>query len=140
LWHLAICEHFWSYVWNNWFWVKHTMSTRFWHKKRVWHHGRPELNCGPWAVDRVYKFSIMKINPIFRKIPRILHPGPWTPHIFCSSPSFEWKIYSSHHFTSTPLSFYTKALHTFYISKYVLEPFKISIFAFEFLLSISFQS
>jgi hypothetical protein len=32
-----ICEHFWSYVWNNWSWVMHTMCTRFWHKNRVWH-------------------------------------------------------------------------------------------------------
>jgi hypothetical protein len=32
LWHLVICEHFWSYVWNNWSWVMHTMSTWFWHK------------------------------------------------------------------------------------------------------------
>jgi hypothetical protein len=31
-WHLVICEHFWLYVWNNCFWVMHTMSTWFWHK------------------------------------------------------------------------------------------------------------
>jgi hypothetical protein len=31
-WHLVICEHFWSYVCNNWSWVMHTMSTWFWHK------------------------------------------------------------------------------------------------------------
>jgi hypothetical protein len=36
-WHLFICEHFWPYVWNNWSWVMHTMSTWFWHKNRVWH-------------------------------------------------------------------------------------------------------
>jgi hypothetical protein len=36
LWHLVICEHFWSYVWNNWSWVMHTMSTWFWHTNRVW--------------------------------------------------------------------------------------------------------
>jgi hypothetical protein len=35
-WHLVICEHFWPYAWNNWSWVTHTMSTRFWHKNRVW--------------------------------------------------------------------------------------------------------
>jgi hypothetical protein len=35
-WHLIICEHFWSYVWNNWSWVMHTMSTWFWYKNRVW--------------------------------------------------------------------------------------------------------
>jgi hypothetical protein len=35
-WHLVICEHFWPYVWNNWSWVMHTMSTWFWHKNRVW--------------------------------------------------------------------------------------------------------
>jgi hypothetical protein len=36
-WHLVICEHFWPYVWNNWSWVMHTMSTWFWYKNRVWH-------------------------------------------------------------------------------------------------------
>jgi hypothetical protein len=35
-WHLVICEHFWLYVWNNWSWVMHTMSTWFWHKNWVW--------------------------------------------------------------------------------------------------------
>jgi hypothetical protein len=35
-WHLVICEHFWLYVWNNWSWVMHTMSTWFWHENRVW--------------------------------------------------------------------------------------------------------
>jgi hypothetical protein len=36
-WHLVICEDFWSYVWNNWSWVMHTMGTWFWRKSRVWH-------------------------------------------------------------------------------------------------------
>jgi hypothetical protein len=36
-WHLVICEPFWLYVWNNWSWVMHTMSTWFWCKNRVWH-------------------------------------------------------------------------------------------------------
>jgi hypothetical protein len=36
LWYLIVCEHFWPYVWNNWSWVMHTMSTWFWHKNRVW--------------------------------------------------------------------------------------------------------
>jgi hypothetical protein len=36
LWHLVIHEHFWPYVWNNWSWVMHMMSTWFWHKNRVW--------------------------------------------------------------------------------------------------------
>jgi hypothetical protein len=35
-WHLVICEHFSPYVWNNWSWVMHTMSTWFWHKNQVW--------------------------------------------------------------------------------------------------------
>jgi hypothetical protein len=35
-WYLVIYEHFWPYVWNNWSWVMHTMSTQFWHKNRVW--------------------------------------------------------------------------------------------------------
>jgi hypothetical protein len=34
-WHLVICEHFWPYVWSNWSWVMHTMSTWFWHKNRI---------------------------------------------------------------------------------------------------------
>jgi hypothetical protein len=36
-WHLAIYKHFWPYVWNNWSWVMHMMSTWFWHKNWVWH-------------------------------------------------------------------------------------------------------
>jgi hypothetical protein len=28
-WHLVICEHFCPYVWNNWSWVMHMMSTWF---------------------------------------------------------------------------------------------------------------
>jgi hypothetical protein len=35
-WHLVILEYFWPYVWNNWSWVMHTMSTWFWHKNWVW--------------------------------------------------------------------------------------------------------
>jgi hypothetical protein len=35
-WHLVICEPFWPYVWNNWSWVMHTMSTWFWCKNWVW--------------------------------------------------------------------------------------------------------
>jgi hypothetical protein len=31
-WHLVICEPFWPYVWNNWSWAVHTMSTWFWFK------------------------------------------------------------------------------------------------------------
>jgi hypothetical protein len=31
-WHLVIYEHSCPYVWNNWFWVMHMMSTQFWHK------------------------------------------------------------------------------------------------------------
>jgi hypothetical protein len=48
-WHLVICDYFWPYMWNNWSWVMHTMSTWFWHKNRVWqctwHHrgGRVEM-------------------------------------------------------------------------------------------------
>jgi hypothetical protein len=30
--YLVICEHFWPYVWNNWSWVIHMMSTWFSHK------------------------------------------------------------------------------------------------------------
>jgi hypothetical protein len=36
-WYLVTYEHFWPYVWNNWSWVMHPMSTWFWHKNRVWH-------------------------------------------------------------------------------------------------------
>jgi hypothetical protein len=41
-WHLVICEHFWPYVWNNWSWVMHMMSTWFWHKNQVWHNVEQE--------------------------------------------------------------------------------------------------
>jgi hypothetical protein len=37
-WYLVICEHFWPYMWSNWSWVMHTMSTQFMHTNRVWHH------------------------------------------------------------------------------------------------------
>jgi hypothetical protein len=36
LWHLVIYEHFWPYVWSSRSWVMNTMSSWFWHKKRVW--------------------------------------------------------------------------------------------------------
>jgi hypothetical protein len=45
-WHLDICEHFWPYVWNNWSWVMHTMSTWFWCKNRVCHLA------GDWLVNK----------------------------------------------------------------------------------------
>jgi hypothetical protein len=35
-WHLVTYEHVWPYVWNNWSWVMHTMSTWFCHKNWVW--------------------------------------------------------------------------------------------------------
>jgi hypothetical protein len=38
-WHLVISDYFWPYVWNNWSWVMHMMSTWFWHKNRVWQWG-----------------------------------------------------------------------------------------------------
>jgi hypothetical protein len=34
--HLVIYEHFWPYVWNNWSWVMHTMSTWFRNKNQIW--------------------------------------------------------------------------------------------------------
>jgi hypothetical protein len=48
---LVICEHFWPYVWNNWSWVMHTMSTWFWPKigygsnvgKHGFHEDKPHL-------------------------------------------------------------------------------------------------
>jgi hypothetical protein len=49
-WHLVIYGHFWPYVWNNWSWVVHTMSIRFWHKNWVWHHGRPRRCRLPWRA------------------------------------------------------------------------------------------
>jgi hypothetical protein len=48
-WHLVIYEHFWLYVWNNWFGVMHTMSTWFWHKKWVWQlTSRPSSSATMW--------------------------------------------------------------------------------------------
>jgi hypothetical protein len=52
-WHLVICEHFWPYVCNNWFWVMHTMSTWFWHKNRVWQKWcQSHINCRNASLDR----------------------------------------------------------------------------------------
>jgi hypothetical protein len=39
-----MCEHFLPYVWNNWSWVMHTMSTWFWHKNWVWHSSHARSN------------------------------------------------------------------------------------------------
>jgi hypothetical protein len=50
-WHVVICEHFWSYMWNNWFWVMHTVSTWFWHKNRVWHSiTYSSIEVASWAM------------------------------------------------------------------------------------------
>jgi hypothetical protein len=38
-WYLVICKHFWSYMWNSWSWVMHTMSTWFCLQNRVWQYG-----------------------------------------------------------------------------------------------------
>jgi hypothetical protein len=52
-WHLVICEYFWLYVWNNWSWVMHTMSTWFWHKNRVWQKWyQSHVNCRNASLDR----------------------------------------------------------------------------------------
>jgi hypothetical protein len=42
-WYLVICEYFYLYMWNNWSWVMHMISTRFWRKtgydnKPVWYN------------------------------------------------------------------------------------------------------
>jgi hypothetical protein len=54
-WHLVICEQFWSYVWNNWSWVRHTMSTWFWHKNRVWHY----LGVGDLPIIVTHSFACL---------------------------------------------------------------------------------
>jgi hypothetical protein len=56
-WHLIICEHFCPYVWNNWSWVMHAMSTWFWHKNWVWQWSGPirgsSVGC-VWRVGQVF--------------------------------------------------------------------------------------
>jgi hypothetical protein len=58
-WHLVICKHFWPYVWNNWSWVMHTMSTRFWHKNRVWQK---------WYQSRVNRRNASQVRRILSLI------------------------------------------------------------------------
>jgi hypothetical protein len=60
-WHLDICEHFWPYVWNNWCWVMHAMSTWFWHKNRVWHwRSKPE---DPSTESNPHRFGLPTYIP-----------------------------------------------------------------------------
>jgi hypothetical protein len=52
-WHLDIYEQFWPYVWNNWSWIMHMMSTWFWHKnwiRQKWYQSR--VNCRNASLDR----------------------------------------------------------------------------------------
>jgi hypothetical protein len=37
------------YVWNNWSWVIHTMSTWFWHKNRIW-HSAADFDKSEWEI------------------------------------------------------------------------------------------
>jgi hypothetical protein len=55
-WHLAICEHFWPYVWNNWSLVMHTMSTWFCYKNRVWHLANDGTVTGSLRSFVIYKY------------------------------------------------------------------------------------
>jgi hypothetical protein len=48
-WHLVICGLFWPYVWNNWSWVMHTMSIRFWHKNWV-RQRAPPISSSVWTT------------------------------------------------------------------------------------------
>jgi hypothetical protein len=53
-WYLVICEPFWPYVWNNWSWVMHTMSTWFWCKNRVWQKWyQSHVNRRNASLDRI---------------------------------------------------------------------------------------
>jgi hypothetical protein len=62
-WHLVICEHFWSYVWNNWSWVMHTMSTWFWHKNWVWHRpSQPAVSTFYLRAPPGLRLSIQQIT------------------------------------------------------------------------------
>jgi hypothetical protein len=58
-WHLVICEHLWPYVWNNWSWVMHTMSTWFWHKNRVWQMFSEAVMAELWVVW----VKLRRLNP-----------------------------------------------------------------------------
>jgi hypothetical protein len=59
-WHLVICEHFWTYVWNYWYWVMHTMSTWFWHNNRVWQNWyQSHVNRRNASLDRRVLFLVI---------------------------------------------------------------------------------
>jgi hypothetical protein len=58
-WHLVICEHFWPYVWNNWSWVMHTMSTWFSHKNLVWQY-LLSTSCRQIIVMRIGRSTTMQ--------------------------------------------------------------------------------
>jgi hypothetical protein len=49
-WILIIYEHFWLYIWNNWSWVIHMISTWFWHENRIWHSGQRAKGTATWCV------------------------------------------------------------------------------------------
>jgi hypothetical protein len=59
-WHLVIYEYFWPYVWNNWSWVMHTMSTLFWHKNQVWQKWyQSRVNRRNASLDRNVLFLVV---------------------------------------------------------------------------------
>jgi hypothetical protein len=75
-WHLIICEHFWPYVWNNWFWVMHTMSTWFWHKNRVWHTVEIQYCSSLGARPGLFIGAILLVSAVvIQLIPLIFSAG-----------------------------------------------------------------
>jgi hypothetical protein len=78
-WHLVIREHFWQYVWNNWSWVMHTMSTWFWHKNRVWQGrsgefpaSRRPYRCKPHRERPIrVSFSALSVRPPLSPSPEL---------------------------------------------------------------------
>jgi hypothetical protein len=49
-----------SYVWNNWSWLMHMMSTWFWHKNHVWQKWyQSRVNRRNASLDRRVLFSVL---------------------------------------------------------------------------------
>jgi hypothetical protein len=82
-WHLVICEHFWPYVWNNWSWVMHTMSTWFWHKNRVWQLDT-YIAPRPSHPDSIIASMTRHLHHVVAKSPLVAPSPEWLDNIITS--------------------------------------------------------